>query len=166
MGLRTAARALLAGAALAAAPGPAVADEYPSKPIRFVIPFPPGGGTDTNSRAVMQRVAKNTGWTVVMDNKPGAGGNVGAAEAARAAPDGYTLVMGQTSNLAINPFLYAKMPFDPLKDFAPVALVSAVPLVVLASAKSRYRTLADVVAVAKSLGYDTSLIRKVPQSWP
>jgi len=126
------------------------AAQYPSKPIRFVIPFPPGGGTDTNSRALTQRIARNTGWTFVMDNKPGAGGNIGADQAANAAPDGYTLLLGQTSNLAINPFLYAKPPFDPVKDFEPVALVSSVPLVIVAGAKSPYRNMKDLIERAKA----------------
>ena len=127
-----------------------VAAQYAAKPIRFIIPFPPGGGTDTNSRALTQRIAKNTGWTFVMDNKPGAGGNIGAEQAAKAAPDGYTLVLGQTSNLAINPFLYSKPPFDPLKDFEPVALVSSVPLVIVAGAKTSYRSMSDVIKAAKA----------------
>jgi tripartite-type tricarboxylate transporter receptor subunit TctC len=123
--------------------------QYPAKPIRFIVPFPPGGGTDSNSRALTQRIAKNTGWTFVVDNKPGAGGNIGAEQAAKAAPDGYTLVLGQTSNLAINPFLYAKPPFDPIRDFEPVALVSSVPLVIVAGGKSPYRSMGDVIAAAK-----------------
>lgn len=138
---------LLCVAALAVLPAHA---QYPAKPIRFIVPFPPGGGTDTNSRALTQRIAMNTGWSFVVENKPGAGGNIGAEQAAKAAPDGYTLVMGQTSNLAINPFLYAKPPFDAQKDFAPVALVSAVPLVIVAGARSPYRSMDDVVRAAKA----------------
>jgi len=145
----------LLGAALVAAPPAAVrAQQYPAKPIRFIVPFPPGGGTDTNSRALTQRIAKNTGWTFVIDNKPGAGGNIGAEQAAKAPPDGYTLVMGQTSNLAINPFLYARPPFDALRDFAPVALVSSVPLVVLAGARRKdgppLSSIEDLIARAKA----------------
>ncbi len=132
----------------------AQAQTYPTKPIRFIVPFPPGGGTDTNSRALTQRIAKNTGWTFVVDNKPGAGGNIGAEQAAKAPPDGYTLVLGQTSNLAINPFLYAKPPFDPIKDFAPVALVSSVPLVIVSSARRKdgepLLTIKDFIQKAKS----------------
>jgi tripartite-type tricarboxylate transporter receptor subunit TctC len=116
---------------------PGHAQQYPSKPIRFIVPFPPGGGTDTNSRALAQRMSKNTGWIFIVDNKPGAGGNIGADAAAKSPPDGYTLVMGQTSNLAINPFLYAKPPFDALKDLEPVALVSSVPLVIVAGARRK-----------------------------
>jgi tripartite-type tricarboxylate transporter receptor subunit TctC len=135
---RALACAALLGALLAAAPLAAVrAQQYPAKPIRFIVPFPPGGGTDTNSRALTQKIAKNTGWTFVLDNKPGAGGNIGADQAAKAPPDGYTLVMGQTSNLAINPFLYARPPFDAVRDFAPVALVSSVPLVIVVGARRK-----------------------------
>ncbi len=123
---------------------------YPSKPIRFIVPFPPGGGTDLVSRALTQSLAKANHWTFVVDNKPGAGGNIGAEAAAKAAPDGYTLVMGQTSNLAINPFLYAKPPFNPLRDFAPVALVNSVPLVIVTSGRSGFRNMADVIAAAKA----------------
>jgi tripartite-type tricarboxylate transporter receptor subunit TctC len=137
-------------ACIATIPAAAQYPQYPSKPIRFIIPFPPGGGTDSNSRALTQRISKNTGWTFVMDNKPGAGGNIGAEQAARAAPDGYTLVLGQTSNLAINPFLYAKPPFDPLKDFEPVALVSAVPLVIVSSSKASFKSMNEVIKAAKA----------------
>src|SRR5215468_5531600 len=82
---------------------------YPSRPIRLVVPFPAGGGTDTTSRLVAEKFTSLMGWTVVVDNKPGAGGNIGLDAVAKAAPDGYTLGMGQASNLAINPWLYAKM---------------------------------------------------------
>jgi len=140
--------------ALACAAAIAHAQTYPSKPIRFIVPFPPGGGTDTNSRALTQKIAKNTGWTFVIDNKPGAGGNIGADQAAKAPADGYTLVMGQTSNLAINPFLYAKPPFDAVRDFAPVALVSSVPLVIVVGARRPNAvpllSMNDVIAAAKA----------------
>src|SRR5258707_2824790 len=140
--------------ALACAAATAQAQTYPTKRIRFIVPFPPGGGTDINSRALTQRIARNTGWTFVVDNKPGAGGNIGAEQAAKAPHDGYTLVLGQTSNLAINPFLYAKPPFDPIKDFAPVALVSSVPLVIVSSARRKdadpLLTIKDFIQKAKS----------------
>ena len=86
------------------------------------MPFPPGGGTDIIAREVSQKVAANTGWTFVIDNKPGAGGNLGVDTAAKSPADGYTLVLGQTSNLAINPTLYPKLPYDPQKDLAPVTI--------------------------------------------
>ena len=132
---------------------------YPAKPIRLIVPFPPGGGTDMLPRAVAQKLTEQHKWNVVVDNRPGAGGNLGVDAAAKSAPDGYTLVMGQTSNLAINPSLYAKLPYDPLKDLVPVALVSSAPIVMAAPANTPFKTFADVVAAAKgkpdalTLGY-------------
>jgi len=132
---------------------------YPAKPIRLIVPFPPGGGTDMIARAVAQKVADQNKWNVIVDNRPGAGGNLGVDAASKAEPDGYTLVMGQTSNLAINPTLYKKLPYDPLKDLAPVALVSSSPIVMAVPVNSRFKTFADVVAASKgkpdalTLGY-------------
>ncbi|NUZ06531.1 Bug family tripartite tricarboxylate transporter substrate binding protein [Piscinibacter koreensis] len=128
----------------------ALAQAYPAKPIRLVVPFPPGGGTDIIAREVSQKVASSTGWTFVIENKPGAGGNLGVDSAAKAPPDGYTLVLGQTSNLAINPSLYSKLPYDPLKDLAPIGLVATAPLVIVVPVNSPYKTLADLVAAAKA----------------
>lgn len=122
---------------------------YPAKPIRLIVPFPPGGGTDMIARTVAQKIADTNKWNVIVDNRPGAGGNLGVDAAAKASADGYTLVMGQTSNLAINPTLYSKLPYDPLKDLVPVALVSSSPIVMAAPANSPYKTFADVVAAAK-----------------
>jgi len=98
---------------------------WPQRPIRMVVPFPPGGGTDLIARTVVQRIVDSKGWNVIVENRPGAGGNLGVDAVAKATPDGYMVVMGQTSNLAINPALYAKLPYDPLKDLVPVALVSS-----------------------------------------
>ncbi|WP_312301417.1 Bug family tripartite tricarboxylate transporter substrate binding protein [Diaphorobacter nitroreducens] len=143
--------AILGFAAIAVPTAGALAQPaYPSKPIRLIVPFPPGGGTDMIARTVAQKLADQNQWNVVVDNRPGAGGNLGVDAAAKSAPDGYTLVMGQTSNLAINPSLYAKLPYDPLKDLVPVALVSSSPIVMAAPAKSPYKTFADVVAAAKA----------------
>jgi tripartite-type tricarboxylate transporter receptor subunit TctC len=125
-------------------------DGYPSKPIRLVVPFPPAGGTDVLSRAISQSIIANTKWTIVVDNKPGAGGNIGLDATAKAAPDGYTIAMGQTANLAVNPALYSSMPFDPLKDFAPIALISSQPLILVVNANSPYKTLKDLVDAAKA----------------
>ncbi len=133
-----------------ALPAQALAQAWPSRPIRVVVPFPPGGGTDIIARETTQRVAKATGWTFVVDNKPGAGGNLGVDAVAKAKSDGYTLALGQTSNLAINATLYAKMPYDAQKDLAPVVLVANAPLVMVTGAESPYRTLADVIAAAKA----------------
>ena len=152
--------ALFAVAASAAPMSAAHAQgSYPNKPIRLIVPFPPGGGTDMIARTVAQKLADQNKWSVIVDNRPGAGGNLGVDAAAKSAPDGYTLVMGQTSNLAINPSLYAKLPYDPIKDLAPVALVSSSPIVMAAPANSRLKTFADVVAASKgkpdtlTLGY-------------
>ena len=141
-------RRIVAIAALALCAG-AFAQDYPGKPIRIIVPFPPAGGTDTLSRALAQSITNQTKWTLVVENRPGAGGNIGLDAAAKSPPDGYTLAMGQTANLAVNPALYSAMPFDPLKDFAPIALVSSQPLIVVVSAASPYRTLRDLVEAAK-----------------
>jgi len=135
---------------LAATAGSAFAQAWPAKAIRVFVPFPPGGGTDIIAREVTQRVSSATGWTFVIENKPGAGGNLGVDAAAKAPPDGYTLVLGQTSNLAINPTLYAKMPYDSQKDLAPIVLVAESPLVMATGANSPYKTVADAVAAAKA----------------
>lgn len=152
--------ACLALLATALPMAPALAQAaYPAKPIRLIVPFPPGGGTDMIARAVAQKVADQNKWSVIVDNRPGAGGNLGVDAAAKAEPDGYTLVMGQTSNLAINPTLYKKLPYDPLKDLVPVALVSSSPIVMAVPVNSRFKSFADVVAAAKgkpdalTLGY-------------
>ena len=150
---------LIAGAAGLAA-GPAWSQAYPSKPIKLIVPFPAGGGTDAIAREVAQKVATQQGWTIIIDNKPGSGGNLGVDTAAKAAPDGYTLTLGQTSNLAINPTLYPKLPYNPEKDLTPVSLVATAPLVLVVAANSPYKTVADVVAAAKakpeSLNYASS----------
>jgi tripartite-type tricarboxylate transporter receptor subunit TctC len=142
-------RTLLALAA-AIINGGALAQAYPTKAIRVVVPFPPGGGTDIIAREVTQKVASATGWTFVIDNKPGAGGNLGVDAVAKSPADGYTLVLGQTSNLTINPTLYAKLPYNPQKDLQPIGLVASAPLVIVVPAQSSYKTLADLVAAAKA----------------
>jgi len=116
----------------------ALAQPYPSKPIRLVVPFPPGGGTDIFARQIATKLSESLGWVVVVDNKPGAGGNIGVDIAAKSPADGYTVVLGQTSNLAINPTLYGKLPYDPLKDLVPVVGVAAAPVVLVVAANSPY----------------------------
>ena len=128
----------------------ALAQAWPAKPIRLVVPFPPGGGTDIIARETSQRVAAATGWTFVIENKPGAGGNLGVDAAAKSPADGYTIVIGQTSNLAINPTLYAKMPYDSQKDLAPIVLLANAPLVMVTGTVTPYKTLADAVNAAKA----------------
>ena len=113
------------------------AQAWPDKPIRFIVPSPPGGGTNSLTRLLANKLGETLKWQMVVDNRPGAGGNLGLDIAAKAAPDGYTLVMGESSNLAINPNLYKKLPFDPAKDVTPVALLGTVPLVLVVSRQSR-----------------------------
>ena len=134
---------------LASAPAAAQA-AWPSRPIRLVVPFPAGGGTDLIAREVANKVATSNGWSIVIDNKPGSGGNLGVDAAAKAPADGYTLVLGQTSTLAINPTLYPKLPYKPEKDLDPIGLVAQAPLVLVVAADSPYKTLADVIAAARA----------------
>jgi tripartite-type tricarboxylate transporter receptor subunit TctC len=125
--------------------------DYPAHPIKLIVPFTPAGATDVLSRLIADRIAaNNSGWSIVIDNRPGASGNIGLDAVAKAKPDGYTLGMGQTANMAINPALYSTMPFDPLKDFVPVALIAEQPLVLVVPANSPWRTLADLVAAAQA----------------
>jgi len=140
-------RAALATAAATFLASTAFAQAWPAKPIRLLVPFPAGGGTDIISRELTSKLA---GYSFVIDNKPGAGGNLGVDAAAKSPADGYTFVMGQTSNLAINPTLYSHLPYDPLKDLTPVSLVASSPLLIVASANSPFHTLADVVKEAKA----------------
>ncbi|MGO4330646.1 Bug family tripartite tricarboxylate transporter substrate binding protein [Cupriavidus sp. 2TAF22] len=143
--LQAGAAVALAAAGLARAQGP-----WPQKPLRLVVPFPPGGGTDATSRLIAEKLTVLERWTLVVDNKPGAGGNIGLDAVAKAAADGYTIGMGQAANLAINPALYPKMPFDPLKDFTPIVGVAAQPVVLVVRQDSPLRTLADFVKAAKA----------------
>ena len=143
-------RRTLLGLAIAGLGCSALAQAWPAKPIRLVVPFPPGGGTDIIARETSQRVAATTGWTFVIDNKPGAGGNLGVDAAAKSPADGYTIVIGQTSNLAINPTLYSKMPYDSVKDLAPIVLLANAPLVMVTGMGTPLKTLGDAVTAAKA----------------
>ena len=146
---RLAVGALLAFSALAAAPM-AGAQAYPAKPIRIVVPFPPGGATDILARAVAQKLTDAWGQAVVVDNRPGAGGNIGSEIVAKAAPDGYTLEMGTVGTHAINASLYAKMPYDHVKDFAPVILVAGVPNVLVVNPSLPVSSVQELIAYAKA----------------
>ena len=126
------------------------AASYPDGPIRFIVPFPPGGGTDNVSRVLARGMGEGTGWSLVLENHPGAGGNIGISLVAKSKPNGQVLGMGQTSNLAINPTLYSHVPYDAARDFAPVALVAAQPTVLMVGANSPFKTLQDMVAAAKA----------------
>ena len=129
---------------------PVQAQDYPTKLIKFIVPSPPGGGTDTLARLVAAKLSETLKWQIVADNRPGAGGNVGMDAAAKAPPDGYTIAMGESSNLTINPYLYATIPFDAAKDLVPVVLVGTVPLVLVTSPSSQFDSIAAVVAAAKA----------------
>jgi tripartite-type tricarboxylate transporter receptor subunit TctC len=144
-------RSFVTGAAAmsALAPRLAKAQDWPARPIRLIVPFPAGGGTDAISRQLAERLTSTTGWAIAIENRAGAGGNIGLEAVAKAEPDGYTVGMGQAANLAINPSLYPKMPYDPMKDFALVSLVATQALVAVVSAKSPYRTLGALIAAAK-----------------
>ena len=150
----------LAAACLVLVAGAAFAQNYPTKPIRVIVPFPAGGGTDIIAREVTNKMATTLGWSFVIENKPGSGGNLGVDAVAKAAPDGYTIALGQSSNLAINPSLFSKMPYDSVKDLAPIGLVASSPMVMVVGADSPFKTLADVVAASKakpgSLNFATS----------
>lgn len=150
--MKTSRRAVLALAATASfftAASVAQAETWPARPIRLVVPFPAGGGTDIIARELTNKLT-SYGYNFVVDNKPGSGGNLGVDAAAKAAPDGYTLVLGQTSNLAINPTLYAKLPYDPVKDLTPISLVATSPLVIVAGTATPYKTLDDLVKAARA----------------
>ena len=139
----------LAMALAAATPPAAEAQTYPSRPLRMIVPFTPGGSTDIYARALSPRVADALGQQIVIDNRPGAGGAMGAQLAAAAAPDGYTIWIGQTANLAIGPALRKSGAYDPIRDFAPITLVQKASSVVVVSASSPLKSLQDLITMAK-----------------
>ena len=128
----------------------AFAQSFPSKPVKLVVPFPPGGSLDNVGRLLAQKLSEEWGQQVVVENKPGAGGNIGADAVAKSPPDGYTVVMGALSTHAVNPNLYRTMPYDAAKDVAPISNVAITPNVLIVSSKSSIRTLADLIAWAKA----------------
>ena len=140
--------AAVLGATLA--PSFVQAQEFPSRPIRLVIPFPPGGGTDFVSRTVGTKLGETTGWTIVLENRPGAGGNIAIESVSKAAPDGYTIVMGQSDNMMLGPFLYANVGYDSVKSFEAIVRVSAAPLVVVSAAGSKITDPVSLAAAGKS----------------
>jgi tripartite-type tricarboxylate transporter receptor subunit TctC len=140
-------RALLA-AGLALCAGGTLAQPYPSKPIRLIVPFTPGGSTDILGRAIGQKLAEALAQQVVIENRPGAGGAIGAEAAARAAPDGYTLLMGHIGTLAVNPSLYPKLGYDPIRSFAPVAWVARVTNVLVVNPAVPARSVQELIRLA------------------
>jgi len=145
------ARVALAGALLAAvAAAPAVAQTYPAKSIRMIVPFPPGGPNDILGRVMAAEMGRLLGQQVVIDNRGGAGGTLGSDLAAKAPADGYTLLLSGTASLSIAPSLYSKLPYDPVKDFAPVSLIATAPSILIAHPALPVRTVKDVIALAKA----------------
>jgi tripartite-type tricarboxylate transporter receptor subunit TctC len=128
----------------------ALSDSYPTQPIRLIVPFPPGGGTDTGARIVAQKLGEALGQTVVVDNRGGAAGIIGTELAAKAAPDGYTLVMGNIGTHAINPALYRKLPYDPVRDFVPVTQVCALPMFLVVNPAVPAKSTSELIALAKA----------------
>lgn len=144
---------------IAALTGSAAAQDYPQKPVRLIVPFGPGSGADTIGRIVAERLGEELKGAVVVDNREGAGGAIGAASAAKAAPDGYTLLLGVTTTV-VSPHLQASAPYDPVRDFAPVAKVAELPLLMITSADAPYKSLKELIAYARKnpgkLTYATS----------
>lgn len=143
--LRSISTVVLSALALSAA-----ADDYPNKAIRFIMPYPIGGSIDIAGRMVAQRLADNLGQAVVVDNRTGAGGIVGTETGARAAPDGYTLLMGGTGTLALSPSLQKNLPYDPNRDFTPVTLLVTIPYVVVVHPSVKAANIRELIALAKS----------------
>jgi len=140
----------LACVLVAGTAGVASAQEFPSKPIRMVIPFPPGGGTDFVSRIVGTRLGEVTGWNIVLENRPGAGGNIAIESVAKAPADGYTIVMGQSDNMMLGPYLYKNLTYDSVKSFAPIAAVSVAPLVIVSKVGGTITDPVSMIAKGKT----------------
>lgn len=141
---------ILAAILLSAVTGASFAQQYPSKPIRMIVPFAPGGPNDIIGRTVGQKLTETWGQSIVVENRGGAGGTIGVDAGAKSPPDGYTLIMGGSSNLAVAPSLYAKLPYDPLRDLAPISNVAFVPYVVTVNPRVPAKNMRELLAIAKS----------------
>ena len=153
--LQTASRWLISGCALALAciGTPVFAQApYPSKPIRLIVPFSPGGVTDTSGRLIADQLSRRIGQQIIVENKPGASGNIGSALVASSEPDGYTLVLGFDGTMVINPHIFESVPFDTLKDFAPIGKIGETILVLVAYPKFEAQTLQEIIALSKQPG--------------
>lgn len=146
----TRARSALVAALLLCMPGLATAQSWPDRPVRMVVPFPPGGGTDTSARLLAERLAGAWKQTVVVENIPGAAGSIGAARVARAQPDGHLLLFAPSGVFTANPHLYPDAGYDAVRDFTPVTTVATGPLVLVVPSNSPYRSLGDLIAAARS----------------
>jgi tripartite-type tricarboxylate transporter receptor subunit TctC len=136
--------------AVPALSGGVAAQTFPTKPVRWVIPFPPGGGTDTISRTLAQKLTEAWGQQVIADNRPGSGGTIGMAIAAKLPPDGYNLVLGQLANVAIAPALYPKLQYDPAKDFTPISLALKSPLILVVHPSVPAKNVKELIALARA----------------
>ncbi|TWD89106.1 tripartite-type tricarboxylate transporter receptor subunit TctC [Variovorax beijingensis] len=142
---------LVCTSALVAFHAPALAQEkWPDRPVKLVVPFPPGGGTDIVARAMGQGLSERLGQPVVIDNKPGAATIIGTDAVAKAAPDGYTLLLSGSTSYSVNPALRARLPYDPVRDLAPIAIVARTPLVLVVGAGTPWRSLPELIAAAKA----------------
>src|SRR6266853_3452134 len=130
----------------------AFAQDYPTRTITLVVPYPPGGGVDAMARVVAEKLAVALGQQVVVENRAGGSGLVGTRTFIKSAPDGYTLFLGHTGSISINPSLYTNAGFDPRKDFAPIGLIASMPVALLSHPSFPARTIGDVVAIAKTAG--------------
>jgi len=137
------------GAGILAPGGMACAQDYPTKPVTLVVPYAAGGGNDVLARVAAEPMSKHLGQQIVVDNRGGAGGGIGTRQVAKAAPDGYTLVIGGTGSLAINPTLYDNVGYDPRKDFAPVGMIAAGALIILVHPSVKANTVEELIALAK-----------------
>jgi len=142
--------AFAAVAFVLAAGFPAQAQNYPSQTIKIVVPFPPGGGVDVVARVIAPRLSEMLGQSVIVENRGGAGGSVGATYVAQSARDGYTLLLGTASTHGTNPNVYARLPYDPLRDFVPVVLVTSAPTLLVANNDVPVKSAADLIALAKA----------------
>ncbi len=143
-------RRLALGVALQGLAATAFAADYPARPIRLVVPYAPGGGADSVARIVARKVSESIGQPIVIDNKGGAGSILGTEVVAKAEPDGYTLLLGQSGPISINPAVYKSLPYDPVKDFAPVAMTTAYPYILVVNADLPVKSLQELVALARS----------------
>jgi tripartite-type tricarboxylate transporter receptor subunit TctC len=148
--MRAMTRAMLGVAALAALTLPAAAQEWPAKQVNLIVPFSAGGTTDLFGRLLAQHMQKNFGQPFIVENRAGAGGNLGAAAVAKAAPDGYTFLVGTVSTHAINPFLYSKLPYDTVKDFAPVSLIARLPNILVVHPSLPVNNVQELIAYLKA----------------
>ena len=157
---------LVALGALSLSSPPALAQAYPARPVTLVVPFPPGGGTDTGARILAEQLSRRWGQPVIIDNKGGASGQIGADFVAKAKPDGYTLLLGNVGTQAINPSLFARLPYDADKAFAPISLVAELPLAMMVNPAVPAHSVAEFIALARSRPGQLSYSSSGPGSGP